>query len=253
MESYAKPLSMPDLDSPSSFPAFHTTRWSLVLRAACDASELPETREALESLCRSYWHPLYCFVRRQGRSPEAAEDLTQDLFALILSRPVLAAAAPEKGRFRTYLLAVLKHVLAQARERESAGKRGGGATLVPLDALDAEERYRLEPADEHSPELFFDRRWAATVMARATERLRGEYAEGDRFETLEDFLLTGRQAASYATAAAALGLSESALKSAVFKLRQRFSAALRAEIAETVASESEIEGELRHLAKVLGA
>lgn len=226
------------------------------MRAAGEIAERPEAMAALESLCRSYWHPLYFFVRRQGHPPEAAEDLTQDFFTLILSRPVLAGADPQKGRFRTYLLAVLKHLLAQTREREAAGKRGGGATFVALDALDAEARYRLEPVDVQSPEWLFDRRWAATVMARATDRLRGEYADpsrGDRFETLKEFLLTGRQAATYAHAAAALGLTESALKSAVFKLRQRFSAALRAEIAETVASESEVEDEIRHLAKVLCA
>ena len=226
------------------------------MRAAGELAERPEVMEALESLCRSYWHPLYCFVRRQGHPPESAEDLTQDLFALILSRPVLAGADPEKGRFRTYLLAVLKHVMAQARERDSAGKRGGGVTLVPLDGLDAEARYRLEPVDVESPEVLFDRRWASTVMSRATDRLREEYADAsreDRFEVLKEFLLTGRQSASYSETAAALGLTESALKSAVFKLRQRFSAALRAEIAETVASESEVEAEIRHLAKVLCA
>ena len=226
------------------------------MRASDEVAERAEAVEALESLCRSYWHPLYFFVRRQGHPPEAAEDFTQDFFALVLSRPVLAGAHPEKGRFRTYLLAVLKHVLAQARERESAGKRGGGVPLVPLDALDAEVRYRLEPVDEQSPEWIFDRRWASTVMTRATERLRGEYADasrGARFETLKEFLVGGRQDATYADAAEALGLTESALKSAVFKLRQRFSAALRAEIAETVASEAEVEGEIRHLAKVLCA
>ena len=138
---------------------------------------------------RSYWHPLYFFVRRQGHLPEAAEDLTQDFFTLILSRPMLAGADPQKGRFRTYLLAVLKHVLAQTRERESADKRGGGVTFVPLDALDAEARYCLEPVDAQSPEWLCDRRWASTVMAQATDRLREEYADGtreDRFETLKE-------------------------------------------------------------------
>ena len=248
--------AMLDTHQSARSPGFLTTRWSLVLRAAGEVAEQPEAMGALESLCRCYWHPLYFFVRRQGHPPEAAEDLTQDLFALILSRPVLAGADPEKGRFRTYLLAVLKHVLAQARERESAVKRGGGATLIPLDALDAEARYRLEPVDVQSPEVLFDRRWASTVMARATDRLRGEYAAAsreERFEALKDFLVSGRQDANYADAATALGLTGSALKSAVFKLRQRFSAALRAEIAETVASEAEVEDEIRHLAKVLCA
>jgi len=246
---------MSDLCSPARSRAFLTTRWSVVLRAAGDAAENPEATVALENLCRAYWQPLYCFIRRQGRPPEEAEDLTQDLFALILSRPVLTKADPEKGRFRSYLLGVLKHVLARARTRESAGKRGGGAIFVSLDSMEAEARYRLEPVDAESPELLFDRRWAATVMALATKRLREDYhaaGQTERFAALKEFLFTGRQAASYAEAAAALNMSESAVKSAVFKLRQRFSAALRAEIAETVASKSEIEDEIRHLAKVLG-
>ncbi len=241
---------------PAPSPAFATTRWSLVLQAGSKESGHPEKAAALESLCRAYWHPLYFYLRRQGHAQEEAEDLTQELFAHLLRRPVLSKADPEKGRFRSYLLGVLKNVLAQAQEKESAGRRGGGAVLVSLDGMEAEARYRLEPHDDESPELLFDRRWAATVMALARKRLREEYAAADmaeRFAVLGDFLFTGRQAASYAEAAAALGLTESAVKSAVFKLRHRFSAALRAEIAETVASESEIEDEIRHLAKVLGA
>ena len=211
---------------------------------------------AMESLCRAYWHPLYCYVRRLGHAPEEAEDLTQELFAHLLTRPVLAKADPEKGRFRSFLLGVMKNVLMHSRDRASRQKRGAGAVLVPLDALEAEARYRLEPVDNESPDVLFDRRWAATVMALARKRLRAEYADAghaDRFAVLKDFLVSGSQAASYAEAAAALQMTESALKSAVFKLRQRFAAALRAEIAETVAAEADIEDELRHLARVLVA
>ena len=227
-----------------------------MLRAGGDESGASEKAAAMESLCRAYWHPLYFYLRRQGLSQEEAEDVTQDLFAHLMSRPVLAKAEPEKGRFRSYLLGVLKNVLAHARSRESAGKRGGGAHIVALDSMEAEARYRLEPVDAESPDVLYDRRWAATVMSLARQRLRAEYEQGggkERFDVLKEFLITGVQNTSYAEAAAALGLSESALKSAIFKLRQRFSAALRAEIAETVASETEVEEELRHLAKVLGA
>lgn len=247
-------MSLPD-PSPNR-EAFLTTRWSLVLRAAGDETETEDSRAALESLCQAYWHPLYFFVRRQGHDPEAAADLTQDFFAVLLRRDLLTRASPEKGRFRSYLLGVLKNVISQAWDREATGKRGGRMEQFSLDSLDAESRYRLEPADAESPEVLFDRQWAQTVMARTTERLRADYAAGgqaERFATLRDFLLPGKQDTSYAHAAAALGLTEGALKSAIFKLRQRFAETLRAEIAETVASEAEVEDELRYLARVLGA
>lgn len=234
--------------------AFLTTRWSMVLRAAHD--DHAGAAEALEGLCQAYWHPLYCFVRRQGYGPEEAGDLTQDFFATLLRHDLLMRAHPEKGRFRSYLLGVMKNVMAQSRDRAATAKRGGGTIPLSVDGMDAETRYRLEPADEESPDVLFDRQWARTVMVRATERLRADYVSAgheERFHVLREFLLPGKQDMSYAKAAAALALSEGALKSAVFKLRQRFSEALRAEIADTVSAESEVEAELRYLARALGA
>ena len=242
-------------DSTAGGHAFLTTRWSLVLRAA-DSDAPGLAREALESLCRGYWQPLYFFARRQGHTPEAAEDLTQDFFALLTSRDLLQKAQPEKGRFRSYLLGVMKNIMAQAYDRGSRSRRGGGVAPLPLDCVEAEERYRLCPADTETPEVAFDRHWARTVMERAVARLAADYAacgQEDRFTVLREFLLTGRQEMTGAAAAAALGLTEAALRSAIFKVRQRFAAALRAEVAETVSTAEEAEGELRHLAKMLAA
>ena len=243
------------LHAPAGGDAFLTTRWSLVLKAGGAGAET-ESRAALESLCRSYWQPLYFFARRQGHGPEAAADFTQDVFALIAGGELLQRVSQERGRFRSYLLGVLKNVMSQAREREAATKRGGGAAKLSLDCMEAEERYRLCPADHESPEVIFDRHWAQTVMARTLERLAADYAaagHADRFAVLKDYLLTGKQETSGATAAAALGMTDAALRSAIFKVRQRFAATLRAEVAETVSSEAEAEEELRHLARMLGA
>ena len=235
--------------------AFLTTRWSLVLKAGGAGAET-EAQAALESLCRAYWQPLYFFARRQGHAPEAAEDFTQDLFALLAAGEVLPRVSPERGKFRSYLLGVLKNVMAQARDREATAKRGGGAVQLSLDCMEAEERYRLCPADHESPEVIFDRHWAQTVMARTVERLAADYAaagHAERFAVLKEFLLTGKQETTGAAAAAALGITDAALRSAIFKVRQRFAAGLRAEVAETVTSEAEAEEELRHLARMLGA
>ena len=236
--------------------AFLTTRWSLVLKAGDAGAAEAESRAALESLCRSYWQPLYFFARRQGFTPAAAEDFTQDLFALLAGGDILHRVSPERGKFRSYLLGMMKNVIAQERDREAAAKRGGGAVKLSLDCMEAEERYRLCPADHESPEVIFDRQWAQTVMARAVERLTADYAaagHAERFAVLKDFLLTGKQETSGAAAAAALGMTDAALRSAIFKLRQRFAAALRAEVSGTVSSAAEAEDELRHLARMLGA
>lgn len=242
-------------DSTPGGHAFLTTRWSLVLLAA-GSDGAGASQEALESLCRGYWQPLYFFARRQGHGPEAAEDFTQDFFALLTSRDLLQKAQPEKGRFRSYLLGVMKNIMAQAHDRESRSKRGGGVAPLSLDCMEAEERYRLCPADTETPEVAFDRHWARTVMERAVARLTEDYTasgQAERFVVLKEYLLTGRQEMAGAAAAASLGMTDAALRSAIFKVRQRFAAALRAEVAETVSSAEEAEEELRHLAKMLAA
>ena len=229
---------------------FTATRWSVVLAAAGEADS------ALAVLCRAYWFPLYAFVRRQGVSPPDAEDLTQGFFTHLLGKGALASVDRGKGRFRTFLLASLKHYLADQRDRAAAQKRGGGKSPISLDACSAEERYAVEPRHELSPDRLFDRRWALAVIEQALERLRHEYAVGGKetlFSELKPLLTAPGEARPYAEIGATLGMNEGAVKVAVHRLRQRYGAALRAEIAETVESPSEVDAELRYLLEALGS
>ncbi len=228
---------------------FMTTRWSLVLAAV--AGQAP-SETALASLCQDYWYPLYAFVRRRGFAAHDAQDLTQAFFARVLERRDLAAASPDQGRFRSYLLGALKHFLANEKDKREAAKRGGGRRLVEWDALDAEQRYELEPAGPPDAELLFDRRWAMTLLARAMERLRAEHAargQADFFERLKGSL-TGQEPPRMETAAA-LGMSEGTLKVAVHRLRQNYRECLRGEIAQTVTSMEDVDAEMHHLMAVL--
>jgi RNA polymerase sigma-70 factor (ECF subfamily) len=233
---------------------FATTRWSVVLAAGNDES--PGSREALARLCETYWYPLYAFARRWGHTADEAQDLTQGFFARLLEKHYLGDVRPERGRFRSFLLASLKHFLLNERDRVLAQKRGGGHVPVPLEIDTAEGRYRLEPSDTATPETIFERRWALTLLDRVGARLREEYAESDRkelFERLEGFL-TGQSATpKYAEVGEALGMTEGAVKVAVHRLRRRFGEVLRDEIADTVADPADIEDEIRYLFKVLGA
>jgi RNA polymerase sigma-70 factor (ECF subfamily) len=145
-------------------PLFATTRWSVVLAAG--DSTAPESELALEELCRAYWYPLYAHIRGRGFSPDDAKDLTQDFIASLLRRESLSGVAPERGRFRSYLLAALKYFLADEHASHTAAKRGGGIAPISLEALSPEARYALEPASAESPDVLFDRRWAAERWAR---------------------------------------------------------------------------------------
>jgi RNA polymerase sigma-70 factor (ECF subfamily) len=231
---------------------FRTTHWSVVLRAADHST--PESAQALEVLCRNYWYPLYVFVRRQGHGPDDAKDSTQEFFARFLAADSLRSAHPEKGRFRTYLLASIKNFLAKEWRDANRLKRGGGQEIIAWDQFDPEERYRLEPrGEEATPEALFDRRWAQTLVTNVLARLQKEMEQeqlGERFAILKPFL-QGGSAASYAETAARLALSEGALKSAIHRLRRRYAEIIREEIAQTVESPSEIEEEIRHLIKAL--
>ena len=235
----------------SLFPGareFHTTHWSVVVSARGDRSG---ARVALEKLCQAYWYPLYEFVRRQGLSGHDAQDLTQEFFARLLEKDWLAGVDRERGRFRSWLLAALKHFLANEWTRARTQKRGGGAVLFSFDELDAESRLQHEPATD-SPEQIYDRRWAMTLLDQVMARLRTEMAGVGKlghFEALK-FCLTGEKS-GYAEVGARLGMSEGAVKVAVHRLRERYRALLRAEIAETVATEKEIEDELRALLAAL--
>ena len=229
---------------------FHTTRWSLVLAAQRD-TDTTRMHQAMAALCKDYWYPLYAFVRRRGHAAHDAQDLTQAFFADLLERNA-TMADPAKGKFRSYLLGALKHFLANDWHRNQAQKRGGGQIIVEWDALDAEARYAMEPAEQTDADALYDRRWAMELLDRAMAKLRAEFeVKGDR----ETFLalkgtLTGAESPREELAKQ-LGLSEGALKVAIHRLRVRYREVLRAEIAETVNSPGEVDEEMRHLVRVL--
>jgi RNA polymerase sigma-70 factor (ECF subfamily) len=238
--------------SPEHQQWFATTHWTTVLAARDEQS--PQAAEALEKLCRRYWPPVYAFIRRRGHGPDDAQDLTQEFFARLLEKNYLGAADASKGKFRTLLLTAVSRFLVNERERTLAQKRGGGAVHFSLEADDAEDGYRVQPADPATPETIYERRWAETVLETVLSRLRHEFeaaGQRERFEALKPFLAAEKQASSGADLAAWLGLTESAVYSAVHRLRQRYGELLREEIAHTVASPDEIEDELRCLVRAL--
>jgi RNA polymerase sigma-70 factor (ECF subfamily) len=227
---------------------FTTTHWSVVLSAGRDNSA--PASDALGKLCRTYWWPLYAFVRRQGHSPHDAQDLTQEFFARLLEKDYLGAVDRSKGKFRSFLLAALEHFLANEWRNTHAQKRGGKFTFVSTDAETAEGQYLQVPAVNLSPQQLFEQQWAMTLLEQTLARLREEFiasGKGALFEDLKVFLTGEKRADSYAELAAKLGTTEAALKMAVSRMRHRYGELLRAEIANTVASPAEIDEELRAL------
>jgi RNA polymerase sigma-70 factor (ECF subfamily) len=231
---------------------FATTHWSVVLAAG--QRELPEAAAALERLCHTYWYPLYVYVRRQGNSPEDAQDLTQDFFARLLEKNYLAKADPYRGKFRTFLLGSLKNFLVNEWKRAGRLKRGGGLEFLSMDTNAAEDRYGAEAPDEFNPDAEYETRWAVALIEQVLAALRQEFHAADKgqlFEELKGFIWGDKSSASYAEIAAPLNLSEGTVKVAVHRLRQRFRELLRAEVAHTVARPEDIDEELRHLISVL--
>ena len=231
--------------------AFTTTHWSVVLEAQ---GESPAAHEALERLCCTYWRPIFAFLRRQGLTPEQAEDITQGFFAQLLERKSFDAVRKEKGRLRSYLLGALKYFLTDERRRAMAIKRGKGQRLIPLDEFRGDERIETEPADPMTAEMIYERRWALTVLERVLSRLKEEYRAADNaklFECLKELLPDEPGSPSQAEIAARLGMSENAVRQAFYRFRQRYQSLLREEIAHTVATPGDIEDELRHLIAVL--
>lgn len=231
---------------------FPPTLWSIVLAAGETSS--PRSREALASLCQTYWYPIYAFLRRGGHPAPDAEDLAQGFFAHLCKNERLSNVGPGKGRFRSFLLASLKNFVVDQSQKSRAQKRGGGRALVSLDAVDAEDRFALEPPDVMDPEKLFERRWALTLLERTLARLQAELQSPDkreRFEVLRDYLLGDPPAETYAEIGRRLGLGEGGVKSAVSRMRQRYRELFREEIAGTVANEEEIEAEIRHVFAVL--
>lgn len=240
---------MPD-DTPTSNAAqFRTTQWGLVSLAASNG---PESFDALSELCRNYWYPLYAYLRRSGQTHPAAEDLTQAFFERLLAKPWLERADAARGRFRTFLLTSLKNFVINEHRRDAAQRRGG-AKCVSWEGLSPEARYQFEPVDQLTPDKLFERRWAMTVLELAFARLREELAEPVRrklFDALKPALIGG-DSLPYAAIAAELGVSESAIKVTVHRLRQRFRATLKDVVADTLASPENVDDEIRQLIAAL--
>jgi RNA polymerase sigma factor (sigma-70 family) len=233
--------------------AFTTTHWSVVLTAQ---GESPAAQEALEKLCGTYWRPIYSFVRRQGAGPEDAEDLTQGFFGLLLERKDLDTVRKEKGRLRSYLLASVKHFLADEWRHAMAVKRGKGQRLIPLDEIRERERIDVERSDRLTADQIYERRWALTVLEQVLARLRDEYRSAGNvrfFDEMKKMLMDEPGRPSQAQVAAEFEMTENAVKQAFYRFRQRYQTLLREEIAHTVATPSDIEDELRHLIAVVRA
>ena len=231
---------------------FATTHWSVVLAAIGDDST--QGAPAMERLCRTYWPPLYAYIRRDGHDATEAQDLTQEFFARLLARDYLQRLHPQEGKFRSFLLAYLKNFLSEQRRRAGAQKRGGDCVVVSLDVPAGEEGYLLEPVDDLTPDQVFERRWAQAVLQTALNRLREEYAargQAELFKRLQDYVPHEPGGRSYAQLGGEFAMTEAAIKSAVQRMRQRHRELLREEIAHTVTRPEEIEEELRHFRTLL--
>ena len=248
-------MSLSEQNADSSRPApreFRTTHWSVVLLAC--GGDTVGAEPALAELCGLYWYPLYAYVRRLGRSAEDAQDLTQEFFARLIEKRWLDNVDPARGKFRSFLLTAFKHFLASEWHRDRAFKRGGGQTLISLDSVEAEDRYKLEPTDTTTPETLYDRRWALTVLDQAIGRLETEQSiagHADRFEAVKDCLLGEPGESTLAESGARLGLTVAAMKAIVRRLRERYRALLREEIAQTVDGPKGVDDELRSLLAAL--
>lgn len=248
---------MSEPDERSSLPrtgsgTFHTTHWSVVL-AARDSRD-PRAEGALEELCRAYWRPLYAFIRRTGVDVEPARDVTQSFFERFLAKNALRAVDPAKGRFRSFLLASLKHFLANEWDRRTAVKRGGRCTFISLEAAGAELEFQADARRALTPDRLYERRWALAVLEEARRRLEAEYEARDKadlFGGLSAHLAADPNALPSADLGRVLGLSPEALRKAAERMRRRYGQRLREVVAETVATPGEIDEELRHLRSLL--
>ena len=249
-------MSSPDANTGlGSSPAgrFATTHWSIV--AAAQDPGAPQVREALATLCSTYWYPLYAYIRRQGYSADEAQDLTQGFFAELLEQQALEVADAAKGKFRSFLLTACKHYLSHERDKARAQKRGGGRPLLSLDFNDAETRYGIEPSHAQTPDKIFSRRWALAMLDQVLARLRQEYADkgkGPLFERLRIFLLGEKNALPHGQVAKQLNMTEGAVKVAAHRLRERFRELVREEIARTVDKPEDVDDEIRALFAALG-
>ena len=238
---------------PGTSPSdFQPTHWSLILTAA--GNRATESRAALATLCQTYWNPVYAFIRRKGYDRDQAQDLTQGFFAALLEKSYLADADRQRGRFRSFLLTAVKHFLANEWDRATSLKRGGGQSWVSIDPVEAEKWYAPAAVEESTPESLFERRWALSLLEHVMTRLRGEFGgtgKGEQFDKLAVFLNGETDGAHYEGMAAEMGVSAGALRMTVHRMRRRYRALLRAEIAATVSTPTEIDEEIRFLLSTL--
>ena len=223
-------------------------------RSAHDVAFAP--REALAALCQKYWHPVYAFVRRRGYDREQSQDLTQGFFALLIEKNYLLDADRKRGRFRSFLLAAVKHFLSNEWDRANALKRGGGRVPVSIDLVEAEAWHTLAAVEQATPESLYERRWALSLLENVMSKLRAEFADvgkANEFGRLSMFLNRDSESAGYETLAEGMGVSAGSLRMSVHRLRRRYRSLLRAEIAESVSGPEEIDDELRFLLLVLSA
>ncbi len=250
---------MPDTESsqpitPPSRARFATTHWTVVLAAGSPDSS--RYREALETLCRTYWFPLYAYLRRQGYSTHDAEDQTQAFLAHTLEKHDLVRADPNRGRFRSFLLSMLKHFVADQRDHAHAKKRGGDKKPLSFDVAEAEARYGLEPSRQLSPDVLFEKSWALTILNQTMVRLKAETSrrgKQDLFEHLKSHLAGQTHTIPYRDLAAELRMTEGAVKVAVHRFRARYRELLREEIAQTVSNSTDVEDEIRTLFAALAS
>ena len=249
-EDMSDPRAIHDSRPASQFPG---TRWSIVIQV--QASDPGLVEEALEEICRRYWYPIYAFLRKKGRTPADAEDLTQGFFQRLLSDGTLERARQERGKLRSFLLADLKHFLVDQSRRVQAIKRGGGTTSIPLDQAAAEVRYAEHFTDSGTdPEMFFERAWVGDLLARVMNTLAAKYTQagkGPLFEALRDSLIGGDAGVTYGDLAKKLNLSVGALRLQVMRMRRAFRDQLEREIAETVESPEQVAEEMRYLVGLL--
>jgi RNA polymerase sigma-70 factor (ECF subfamily) len=231
---------------------FITTQWGAVLSAGRDDS--PESAQALTELCQAYWYPVYVYIRRKGKQPDDAQDLTQEFFARLIEKKWLADIAPSGGRFRSFLLTAVNRFLANEYDRSTALKRGGGRQLISLDQRQAEERYVLEPATQETPERIFERRWALALLDRALTRLQEELSQAGKsnlWTRLNTFLSREPDDGEYSSCAATLSISQGAVGVAVHRLRHRYRQLVRAEVASTLTDAAGVDEEMQDLFAVL--
>jgi RNA polymerase sigma factor (sigma-70 family) len=228
-------------------PKFQPTQWTLVRRASFNSTQ---SQDALEKLCCTYWYPIYAFIRRNGRAPHDAQDLTQEFFARFLETNSIGRADPKRGKFRTFLLGALKNFLTDAHRKATAWKRGGGFQIVSFEETDAEERYRFEPVDNRTPDQVYDQRWLVGLLETAMARLRDEFRAAGKerqFQVLKVFLSREGDDASYEAAGVELKTSGKTIAVAVHRIRRRFRQVVRSAIADTVSSPEDVEEEYRSL------